>query len=298
MLQNEKWMKYLLVLAAVAVIAAGSVWAVTRSNNSNNDEVVARVNGEIITRNDLYDAMLMQTGQDTLDNLISKKIIEQEAKKQSIKVSDAEIEKELNELAEYYGGQDALEQTMASYNMSMDDIKKDVVLNIQLEKLMGSKITITDEEIKQYFEANPDAFAAPEQVKVSHILVDSEEKAQQVRQQLAAGKDFAELAKESSTDTASKDLGGDLGMVSKGEMVEEFEKAAFALKIGQISEPVKTEFGYHIIKVSEKNAAQPGTLAENKDEIKEILFNQEMETEYSKWMQEKYDSSKIENLLK
>lgn len=295
MLQKENWMKYLLVLAAVAVIAAGSVWAVTRSNN---DEVVARVNGEIITRNDLYDAMVMQTGQDTLDNLISKKIIEQEAEKQNIKVSDADIEKELKKLAEYYGGQDAFEQTVASSNMSMDDVKKDVVLNVQLEKLMGSKITVTDEEIKKYFEANTDSFATPEQVKVSHILVDSEEKASQVKQQLAAGKDFAELAKEYSTDTASKDLGGDLGMVSKGEMVEGFEKAAFALEAGQISEPVKTEFGYHIIKVSEKNAAQSGTLEENKDEIKDILFNQEMEAEYSKWMQEKYDSSKIENLLK
>lgn len=295
MLQKENWMKYLLVLAAVAVIAAGSIWAVTRSNNN---EVVARVNGEVITRNDLYEAMLMQTGQDTLDNLISKKIIEQEAEKQNIQVSDAEVEKEIKELADYYGGQDAFEQTMASYNTSMDDVKKDVVLNVQLEKLMGSKITITDEEIQKYFEANTDSFATPEQVKVSHILVDSEEKAQQVKQQLAAGQDFAELAKKYSTDTASKDLGGDLGMVSKGEMVEEFEKAAFALEIDQISEPVKTEFGYHIIKVSEKNAAQPGTLEENKDEIKDILFNQEMETEYSKWMQEKYDSSKIENLLK
>ena len=294
MFQNENIKKYLLAFVIIALIVGAVVFALTRPS----DDAVARVNGEDITKDELYEIMVKQDGQTALDALISKKIIQLEAEKQNIQVTDADLEGEVAELANYYGGQAAFEQSLTTYNMTIDDVKKDLTVQVQLEKLMESRITITDKEVEEYFAANSEQFAAAEQVKASHILVDSEEKALAVKQLLAEGKDFADLAKEYSTDTSNNQQGGDLGLVKRGDMVAEFEEAAFALAAGEISEPVKTEFGYHIIKVTEKTEPQPGTLESSQEEIKTTLLNQKMQTEYSPWMEEQYSKYKVENLLK
>lgn len=294
MFQNENIKKYLLAFVIIALIVGAVVFALTRPS----DDAVARVNGEDITKDELYEIMVKQDGQTALDALISKKIIQLEAEKQNIQVTDADLEGEVAELANYYGGQAAFEQSLTTYNMTIDDVKKDLVVQVQLEKLMEARITITDKEVEEYFAANSEQFAAAEQVKASHILVDSEEKALAVKQLLAEGKDFADLAKEYSTDPSNNQQGGDLGLVKRGDMVAEFEEAAFALAAGEISEPVKTEFGYHIIKVTEKTEPQPGTLESSQEEIKTTLLNQKMQTEYSPWMEEQYSNYKVENLLK
>lgn len=294
MFQNENIKKYLLAFVIIALIVGAVVFALTRPS----DDAVARVNGEDITKDELYEIMVKQDGQTALDALISKKIIQLEAEKQNIQVTDADLEGEVAELANYYGGQAAFEQSLTTYNMTIDDVKKDLVVQVQLEKLMEARITITDKEVEEYFAANSEQFAAAEQVKASHILVDSEEKALAVKQLLAEGKDFADLAKEYSTDPSNNQQGGDLGLVKRGDMVAEFEEAAFALAAGEISEPVLTKFGYHIIKVTEKTEAKPGTLEDNRDKIRTTLLNQKMQTEYSPWMEEQYSKYKVENLLK
>ena len=131
----------------------------------------------------------------------------------------------------------------------------------------------------------------------SIILVADEAKAKEVKAKLAAGGDFAALAKEYSTDESNKEQGGDLGFFSKGQMVPEFENAAFSMKIGDISEPVKTEFGYHIIKVTDKKEAKAATYEESKAQIKDIIMAEKLPTTFDTWMQGKYSEYKIENLL-
>jgi foldase protein PrsA len=200
-------------------------------------------------------------------------------------------------LAEYYGGKDAMTQTLAMYNINLDQVREDVTVNIKLEKLLSQRIEITDQEVQEHFQVNQEAYAVEEQIKVSHILVDSEETAQEITTLLAEGRNFADLAEEYSTDTGSKNQGGNLGMVTRGEMVEEFEQAAFAMQPGQISDPVKSEYGYHIIKVEEKTEARPGTLEENYDKIKDTLFQQKMELEYPIWLGEQYQKYPVENFL-
>jgi foldase protein PrsA len=285
--------KYIIISIGILVIAGAAYLGLTRSN----EEVVARVGGEVITKDELYDFMVQQTGQEALDNLVVKKIIELEAEDQNIEVTAEEIDKEVEELAEYYGGKDAMTQTLAMYNINLDQVREDVTVNIKLEKLLSQRIEITDQEVQEHFQVNQEAYAVEEQIKVSHILVDSEETAQEITTLLAEGRNFADLAEEYSTDTGSKNQGGNLGMVTRGEMVEEFEQAAFAMQPGQISDPVKSEYGYHIIKVEEKTEARPGTLEENYDKIKDTLFQQKMESEYPAWLDEQYEKHPVENLL-
>ena len=285
--------KYIIISIGILVIAGAAYLGLTRSN----EEVVARVGGEVITKDELYDFMVQQTGQEALDNLVVKKIIELEAEDQNIEVTAEEIDKEVEELAEYYGGKDAMTQTLAMYNINLDQVREDVTVNIKLEKLLSQRIEITDQEVQEHFQVNQEAYAVEEQIKVSHILVDSEETAQEITTLLAEGRNFADLAEEYSTDTGSKNQGGNLGMVTRGEMVEEFEQAAFAMQPGQISDPVKSEYGYHIIKVEEKTEARPGTLEENYEKIKDNLFQQKMELEYPIWLGEQYQKYPVENFL-
>ncbi len=280
----------LTILCIVAALLVLIKW-------KGNSEVVASVNGEKISKDELYDAMLKQSGQQTLESLISKKVIELEAKKQKVTVSEKDIQNELNKYYEQYGGEEAFNQVLAQNGLTLDEVKKELVVNVKVTKLLKSRISVSEDEIKNYFEENKATFAQEKQVKASHILVDTEEKANEIKDKLAKGEDFAKLAKDNSKDTGSKENGGDLGFFGTGQMVKEFEEAAFALKAGEISEPVKTQFGYHIIKVTEIKNAEEANYEKSKAKISDILFEQKLQTEYSAWLQDLYKKYDIKNSL-
>jgi peptidyl-prolyl cis-trans isomerase C len=152
-----------------------------------------------------------------------------------------------------------------------------------LQREMEDKINISDDEIETYYKENKDRFTDPESVKARHILVkvsegadekswtEAKSKAENIKKELESGKDFAELAKKYSDDPGSKNKGGDLGFFPKGRMVPEFESVAFSLKPNELSDPVKTNFGYHIIQMQEKKAASTKTLSEAQSEIRQTL---------------------------
>ncbi len=287
---------YIVILSVLVVLLAGALVYVLVSP-VNKGETVARVDGQAISKNELYELMVQSNGQAALDSLVNEKIVEIEASQNSVTASEDEVENKLEEVAGYYGGLDVFEQSLANYNMSLKDVKKDLAVQVKLEKLLKAKITVTDKEVEEYFATNKEMYDEEEQVKVSHILVDNEKQAQEIRQKLLEGQDFAELAKEYSLDDQNKDSGGDLGMVSRGQMVEEFEAAAFALPVGEISSPIETSFGFHIIKVTEKVPAKTATLEKNKEEIHNTLLNQKMEAEYSTWLEEMLKKHKVEKYL-
>lgn len=289
---KQKSFQISLSIVLLLIISIGIVYFKTRTG-----DVVARVNGENITKDELYDVLVAQNGKEALDSLISDKIIALELQKQNISVTEEAVQKEFQNIVAQNGGEEAFKQTLEAYGYPLDDVKKDVKKNLEVTKLLKAQITITEDEMKSFFEENKDAFNVKEQVKARHILVDTEKKANEVKAKLLAGGDFAQLAKEYSTDTANKEKGGDLGFFSRGEMVQEFEDAAFSLEIGKISDPIKTENGYHIIKVVEKKAAQEATYEKSKEQVKQALLEGKMPTAYNTWLQDKYKEYKIENLL-
>ncbi len=150
--------------------------------------------------------------------------------------------------------------------------------------------TVTDADVKARYDKEVAALPKQEEVHARHILVKTEDEAKDVIKQLDAGKDFAELAKEKSTDP-NKDDGGDLGYFSRGRMVKEFEDAAFALEKGTYSKtPVKTDFGYHVIKVEDKRDAPPPAFEQVQDQVRQLV----MRDKYLALLNQAKASSKVE----
>ncbi|MEK5441032.1 MULTISPECIES: peptidylprolyl isomerase [Bacillaceae] len=258
---------------------------------------VASVNGEKISEKDLHDLLVSQYGLDALDMLITDKIIELEMEKENIEVTQKELEEEMKANADSYGGEEAFEEILASSGVDVSTIEKNIEMYLATNKLLEPRIEITEEEMTAYFEENKDSYAQAEQVQASHILLEDETTAKEVLEKLEAGEDFGELAAEYSTDESNSEIGGDLGFFSRGEMVQEFEDAAFSLGVGEISEPVQTEYGYHVIKVVDKIEAKEAVYEDVKEEIKTTLFDSKMETEYIAWLDEKYEEYEIEKFL-
>ena len=264
---------------------------------SSMDRTIASIDGEKINEDELYDALVAGYGADTLDLLITNKLVEMEAEKAGIKIKDEEIQKEIDVMVESYGDEKSLKEQLEASGSSMDALKKDIVVYLQTKKLVEPRITVTDDEISTYFEDNKDTFAQAEQVEASHILVEDEKTAKKVAKELAAGGDFAKLAAEYSTDTETADNGGSLGYFGKGDMVEEFEDVAFNLDKNKVSDPVKTEYGYHIIKVTGKKEAKKANLEDSKDVIKETLLSERLQEEYPVWLAEVKKDHDITNKL-
>lgn len=176
-----------------------------------------------------------------------------------------------------------------AFKSDLENAKKNLLIQYSVNKFLKA-ITVTDEEVKEYFEANQEQFKKPEAMTASHILVEDEDLANEILKNIKNGQSFEDAAKEHST-CPSKDRGGDLGEFTRGSMVPEFEDAAFASDLGLVDQAVKTEFGYHIIKVVEKNEAQTPDFEEVKEQVKQTMIQskqQEAYMEKTNELKEKY----------
>lgn len=154
---------------------------------------------------------------------------------------------------------------------------KDVLARSVVNKYVTERSSITEEAIRKHYEATKNEYTVGEQVTASHILVKTESEAQAVLKDLKQGKDFADVAKARSLDSSAPQ-GGDLGTFGPGDMVPDFEKAAFALKVGDISAPVHTQYGYHVIKVTQRIPARTRPLDEVKEDVRNALISRYIDT--------------------
>ncbi len=250
------------------------------SSDSKKGTVLVTVNGTAITSTELDNevkslpdylrgmAATPQGRQEIIDTLVMRELILQKAAKEGID-KDKEVDEKLKEL------------------------RKRVVVDTYLRKKVESESKISDEDLKKLYSQNLDKFKAPEQIRASHILVKSQPEAQALLDELKKGARFEDLAKGKSLDSSAAQ-GGDLGWFGKGNMVPVFEKAAFALKEGQVSGIIKSQFGYHIIKLTGKRAAGTKPFEEVKEQIKAGIMPQKQQQVFMKLKEDLKKDAKIQ----
>lgn len=256
----------------IALMTAASVLALSACNNGGSEVIVETKAGNI-TKEEFYQAMKERVGKEVIRDLAYEKVLSKK-----YKVSDKEIDREIENLKEMYGAQ----YELAVQQSGEQAIRNMVKLDLLRQKAAIEDVKVTEDELKKYYnEYKP-------KIRASHILVKDEKTAKEIKAKLEKGEDFAKLAKEYSQDTGSAQNGGDLGWFGPGRMVKEFEDAAYALNVGQVSQPVKTEYGYHIIKVTDKK---------KKPSYKEMKAEIEFEVKKNKIDSAKMES-KVEKLMK
>lgn len=219
-----------------------------------------------------------------LDELISQQLMNDEAKKQNIKVTDAEIENNLKMLKAGYSDEKQFEAALKTAGYTLDTLKDQIKWQLLSTKLLEKLVpasSVNDREAKAYYDANKSSYKVTAAKRVSHILFasDDEDSAKKVLAELQNGADFAAMAKKYSTDTASARNGGDLGWPTQA-YVQEFQDAVDKLKKGEMSGLVKSAYGWHIIKVTDERQAGTQTFEEAKDSIKQTLLSAKRSDRY------------------
>lgn len=188
------------------------------------------------------------------------------------------------ELMSKFGKEIKLDTTQ-EYKDAIESISKEVITSMAINKVLAD-VTVTDEEVAKYYDENKESFGKPATVSARHILVETEEEAQKAKEEISSDKiSFGDAAMKYSM-CPSNMQGGNLGEFSKGMMVPEFEEAAFKAEIGAISDPVKTQFGYHLIIVDAKNEASIKSFDEVKDNVLDQLIKQNQHTKYEQILKE------------
>ena len=295
-------MRYLLLMLLLALPARAELV----------NKILATVDGEPITTYELkkYTERTIRGRQlnesvdqgQLLEALITDKVIEKEVSEKGIVVRDEDVDHYIESIKERNKVTDeGLQQALAAQGLTMESYRVQIREEIQKAQLMNreirGKVNVTPEEVQRYYEAHLSEYSKPARIRIAHIVFrlppDASPdqvaavtaKAEEVRKRIEKGADFAEMAKEYSDDPSGAN-GGDLGWFKPGEMLESIEKAAADLKVGAVSEPVRTKVGLHLVKLEEREGASHESLDELADQIKQQLYNAALEERFQKWLTE------------
>ncbi len=294
-----------LLLAAVVVLAVLLGLGMQQGTAEPSDivesdgNVVATVNGEAVLKDELFEILYAQGGSEALEQLIARKLIAQEAANVGITVTEEELEQEIESIIDesFQGSREDYLSILDFYGISEEAFREDARLNLLVRKLALTEIDPTDEELVQFFEDRQELFAEQETVEARHILVETEVEADQIAELLRDGGSFAELAAEHSLDQSNKDNAGYLGFFGRGDMVAEFEEAVFNMEIGEISSPVQTTFGFHIIELLDRTEAAQVDYEDVSDAVFDALVDERVPQVINDLVQKLYEESEIEYLI-
>lgn len=322
-IRKEKLLIMFLALGLLALLVVGCKTSTQSGNTIDESEAIAKVNGELITKEKFENnlekierkykqqygvdfsqeraaKMLPAIKKKVLNRMIQEELLLQKAAEENIRVTDQEITKNLNKVKKRYKSEAQFKKQLEKAGLSLEEIIEKIKKNLLIKKLsnkLTKNIKITEKEVENYFKNNKDSFTQTVKIKASHILVDTKKKANEIKDRLDSGVDFATLANKYSNGPSSK-KGGNIGFFSKGQMMPAFEKVAFNLEVGEISEPVKTKHGYHIIKVTDKKKPKKLEFEDVKNNIKSSLRNQKKPKILNNYLKKVSKESKIEKLIK
>ena len=291
-------------------------------------DIVARVNGQPISRTDLQQAvgeLEARAGQSVpaderdrvlrgvLDQLVAYRLLAQESDTRKIAVPEADVDTRLAEIRSQFPSEQVFTQALAQRRLTLESFRADVRQSMQIDRMLDAEVaggaTVTAEQVNDFYTKNPGQFQEAERVRASHILIrvpdaadaaakeQGRARAAEILKQVQAGGDFAALAKEHSQDPGSGPKGGDLGFFGRGQMVGPFEAAAFSLAAGQSSELVETQFGFHIIKVVDKQAARTVPLEEVRTQVEQYLQGQDRQRQTEVFINALKAKGKVEILI-
>ncbi|CAA9415485.1 MAG: Peptidyl-prolyl cis-trans isomerase PpiD [uncultured Rubrobacteraceae bacterium] len=314
------------LFALIFVVFAGCQPADPVANSDSGAKKVATYEGGEVTEGELQQ-FAQQSGLGELDpsspeyetavqqvmpQLVGIEIAKTYAQEQGITVSDKEVDRELENIKKQVGeqarasGQDlknqeafdqALEQNQISEQQLRQDIRESLPVRQVQEKIAGDAEP-SQEEVQKFYDDNRATFTQPAQRCMRHILFtkDQKEKAEEVKDQLRDGGDFAKLADKNSQDPGSAEKGGDLGCLGKGETVPPFEKAAFAAEQDEIVGPVETEFGFHLIEVTDIRKERTQPLEDVEAQITDQITATQQEEEFTKWLEDQKEQRNVKYL--
>jgi len=260
----------------------------------------------------LSDADLTTFKNRILGNLIDGEVLYQQSQKEGVKVDNQAINEQIETFKKRFSDEAAYKKALEGMDVSEKEIRAQIQRGLAINQLLDTnvrqKITVTKEEGKKFYNNNPNLFKQPEQVKASHILIkvapDAEEskkiqarkKIETVQKKVRQGEDFGLLAKANSEGpTAQRE--GDLGYFNRGRMAKPFEDAAFALNVGEVSGIVETQFGYHLIKVTDKKPARTISYKEVQPRLEQHLKNEKAKTEIQDYIENLKKSAKIKRFI-
>ncbi len=291
-------------------------------------EILARVNGETVTKAEFESAVRNVEARaggpippeqrdgvlrDLLNQIVGLKLLSQEAKARNLAIPDAEVDARIGEIQKQFPSEAVFKQMLQQRQLTVEklraDARQDLAVSKLIENAIADKIGVTPEQVTKFHQENPDRFNQPERVRASHILIafpqnadaaaktQARAKAEQVLKDVKGGKDFAALAKQNSQDPGSAANGGDLGYFQQGQMVGPFNDVAFKLAPGATSDLVETQFGYHIIRVVEKQPARAVPLDEVRGEVVQFLQNQNRQQQTEVFVNSLKAKGKVEILV-
>lgn len=304
----------------VALLLLGLMLAGCKSDGGDTAKIIGEVNGDKISQTEFdqhlkilkltYEQQVLggsgkldeskdqetikRLEEQTFHEMVLQKILWQQAKEQGIKVSDSEIDKIMKQ-QDY---EKFLEESGLDEKHFRQEMKTQM-LYWKLHDKVTAKTKVNDEEAKAYYEKNISKYSETGGIQISHILVATEKEARDILAKLNGGADFADLARQYST-CPSKEQGGDLGPVNKGsDLVPEFKEAALRLQPGELTkEPVKTKFGYHIIKAGDKKEARTPSFEEVKNSVITDLKNEKKDKAYNDYLNNLNEKADIKDFRK
>lgn len=237
--------------------------------------------------------LLKQLRREAMDLMIEQTLVGQAAEKEGIEADPDEVDRQVEELRDMYGSDDVLRMKLGEDGFTEESYRRHVARMIAakryLDRIRADASDVSDGELELFYEDNEARLTLPEQVRVRHILLTWKplgtqddraalhEQMQPILERARAGEDFEALATQYSEDYATKGNGGDTGLFPRGTMVPAFEQVAFSLGLGEVSDPVETVFGVHILRLEERQAPRLLPLEEIRDELREYVREEKME---------------------